>query len=222
LCPFSAPRVVLKIGPQAPGDFCYVRHTAWVKDYRRAWGNIDATYMRRRGLSAWVSYDASQSTTFSVGFSGSSNKGSFSAGGSYSLTAGFGFDFPPNAGPSSEYYQTQFIPALYKIWYTPGYCFGGYFTQPRKQTGGFHVQYGIRIPRATHCVPEPRGTWHTHTTRALTISAGLTISEIGFTASAQTGWSITDTLYYKGSHNGWTLCGVRDDPGGNPGALVAQ
>jgi hypothetical protein len=220
----AAPRVVLKIGPQVPGDFCDVRHTGFVKDYRSAWGNIDATYMRKRGTSAWASYDASQSTTFSVGFSGTGKRGSYNDSGSYSFSSDFGFDFAANAGPSSEYYQTGFDPGLYKIWYTPGDCFGGYFTQPDAQTGFFHVRYRIPIPRvrASNCGPEARGTWHTRHTRALTISAGLTVSEINFTASAQTGWSTTDVLYYHNNHPNWTLCGVKSVPGGNPGALVAQ
>lgn len=217
----QAPGVVLKIGAKVPGDFCYVRHTAFVKRYRAEWGNIDATYARRRGTSVWASYDASQGTTFSVGFSGDAAAGSFSYDGSYTFSSDFGFDFGANAGPTSEYYQTGFYPALYKIWYTPGNCGLGYFTQPNGQTGFFHVQYRIPIPRATHCGPEPRGTWHTNNTRALTVSAGLTVREIHFTASAQTGWSTTDELFYHNAHN-WTLCGVRDNPGGSPGALVAQ
>jgi hypothetical protein len=217
----QAPRVVLKIGRLKPYDFCYIRHTAFVKNYHTEWGNIDATYARKRGTSVWASYDASQSTTFSVGFSGDGDKGSYSYGGSYSFSSDFGFDFAHNSGPTSEYYQTGFYPGLYKIWYTPGYCFGGYFTQPDAQTGFFNVRYRIPIPRASHCGPEPGGTFHTRNTKALAFSAGLTVKEIGFTASAQTGWSTTDTLFYGNAHR-FTLCGVKGDPGGSPGALVAQ
>jgi hypothetical protein len=206
-----------------PHDFCYIPHTSLIRNYKRAWGNIDATYMRRSGVQGWVNYEQTQDTNFSVGLSGSTKAGSFTSQGTFSFSATTGFDFTPNPGPSAESYQMQFVPSLFKTTYSPGTnCYVSYSVQPTEETGGNHVKYKIRIPRATHCVPEPSGAWHKSTTTASTISVGLTVAEIGFTASAQTGFSKTDTLSYQNIHgrHGYTLCGVHADPGANPGQIV--
>lgn len=209
-----------------PNDFCYIMHTQWLQNYHRAWGKIDASYMRRSGVQAWVDYQQTQSTTFSVGESASTTAGTFKGDGTFAVEATTGFTFDPNKGPSAEYYQTQFVPSLYKVTYTPGSdCLVTYEVHPSKQTGGNHVKYKIKIPktRLANCVPEAAGKWHKSTTTASTISGGLTIPEVEFTASAQTGWSTTDTLYYQNvnGRHGYVLCGVHDVPGGAPGAVVA-
>lgn len=85
-----------------PRRIRYVMHSKFVKNYRREWGKIDPSYMRRSGLKAWVN---------------------------------------------------------------------------DQQT-------------------------HKSKTTASTISAGLTVPEIGFTASAQTGWSNTDTLFDQNTQKG--------------------
>jgi len=205
-----------------PQDFCYDAHTSFVKNYAAEWANLDATYMRFSGVKGWVDYETGQDSTFSVGISSSAEKGSFSAGGSYTLSSTIGYTFGANAGPSSEYYQTQFLPALYKITYTPGDCVT-YFTQPGSQTGGHSLRTGISIPSAGYCVPETAGaTFYRAASTASTTSDGMDISEIGFTASAQTGWSSTDTIYYEDTNNSsWHLCGVHGEPAESPGEIVA-
>lgn len=208
-----------------PHDFCFIPHTTLIRNYKRAWGNIDATYIRHSGVEGSVSYEQTQDTNFSVGLSVSGKEGSFSDQGTLSFSATTGFDFTPNKGPTAEYYQMQFIPSLYKTTYSPGNnCYVSYSVQPTEETGANHVKYRIRIPRTTVCVQEAAGAWHKSTTTASTITGGLTVAELGFTASAQTGWSKTDTLTYQnvnGRHGFW-LCGAHDYPGGtHPGEIVA-
>lgn len=155
--------------------------------------------MRKSGVRAWVNYEMTQTTTFSLGESGSTGAGGFKGDG---------------------------IPSLYKTVWSPGTnCAVTYSVHPSEETGGNHIKFKIAIPRTPmrFCAPEPGGsTWHKSKTTASTIS-GLTVPEIGFTASAQTGWSSTDTLYYKGvvKHHTYWLCGVKDFPGGAPGRVVA-
>ncbi len=105
---------------------------------------------------------------------------------------------------------------------TPGDCIS-YYTQPAEQTGGSNVVTGISIPDATNCVPEVADfKWHTSSTEASTIDDALTVAALGFSASAQTGWSNSDTLYYQDTDDSaWHLCGLNDYPAGNPGKVVA-
>jgi hypothetical protein len=206
-------------------DFCTVTNTAWVQNYTKEMANVDSTFMRYSGVDAYAHFETSTNTTFSVGVSGSGNKGSFTASGTWSFSSTTGYDFGHNHGPSAEHYQMEYVPSEYELYYTPGYCFGYYYTQPSAQTGGHGLQFGIAIPSTPtqYCVQEtPNATWYKASTQATTIEAGLTVSEIDFTASAQTGWTSTDIIYYENTDGSyWHLCGVLDYPGNDPGRVVA-
>lgn len=204
-----------------PGDFCDVRHVKFLKNYRKEWGTVDQTYMNRRGVKAQANLVSGQSTTFSVGISASGAAGSFSSSGTFTLKDSIGFKFQWYSGPSSEAYQVNYRPGKYEEFWSPGHCTSNFFAQPDAQLAGHRVISAGKIPIARHCDPEPPGTLSMTRSKALTISAALTIAEIGFKVGAQTGWSQTDTISYKSGLRTWWFCGVRDDPAGNPGRIVA-
>jgi hypothetical protein len=212
----SATRLVIH-----PGDFCDVRHVKFIKNYKAAWGTIDETYMNRSGVQAQANIVRSQTTTFGVGISASGAPGSFSENGSFTFKNTIGFKFKWYNGPGSQAYRMNYRPAKYQEYWSPGHCTSGYFTQPDKQLAGHRVVSAGKIPIARHCDPESPGTLSMSSSTATTISAALTVAEIGFKATAQTGWSETDTLSYKSNLNTWWFCGVKDDPAGSPGRVVA-
>jgi hypothetical protein len=222
-----AQEAVLRVsmGPRVPSDFCYIQHTQFDKSYKNEWAKVDETFMRDSDMSATASFDVNQSTTFGVGVSASNAYGSFSDSGTFSWGNDFTTNFNPYNGPSSQSYQSQYVPGDYNYYYSPGYCLGNYFTQPDNQTQGHQVTSAGSTPNATHCAPE-NGVHSivVNKTQAATISAGMTISEIGFNASTQTGWSNTDTITYTNNNRtNWNLCGLNSLPGvGNPGVLVAD
>jgi len=217
---FRLPRLMARLAVH-PRDFCDVRHVRFIKNYRKEWGTVDQTYMNRRGVKAQANLVSGSSTTFSVGISGSGVAGSFSSSGTFTLKDSIGFKFQWYSGPSSQSYQVNYRPGKYEEFWSPGHCTSNFFTQPDAQLAGHRVISAGRIPIARHCDPEPPGTLSMTRSRALTISAALTVAEIGFKVGAQTGWSQTDTISYKSGLRTWWFCGVRDDPAGSPGRVVA-
>lgn len=75
---------------------------------------VRCTFMRKPGMSATATRDSGQNTSFSVGFSGSGSKGSFTDSGSFSWSSDLTVQFDTFRGPSSQLYQSQFTPGLYK------------------------------------------------------------------------------------------------------------
>jgi hypothetical protein len=204
-------------------DFCTTLQTFFDKNYSKTWGAVDETYERYSGISATSKLTNGQNTTFSVGVSGSGAGGSFSASGTFSLGDSVTTQFLPFAGPGSQGYQANYTPSEYTQKYEPGNCFADDFAQPSVQDDGARVVGAGSAPSTPYCDLQSGVASKTYaTTRASTIGAGLTISEIGFTASAQTGWSSNDTITYKNTGGGnFHTCGQNADPAtGSPGRIV--
>jgi hypothetical protein len=91
-----------------PRDFCFVQHTKFLRNFKKEWSTIDQTYVPRRGVKATASYDVGQTTTFSVGRSGSGDAGTFSANGTYSIAASIKGQWPWYHRPSTQDYQVNF------------------------------------------------------------------------------------------------------------------
>jgi len=210
-----------------PRDSCLQMHSSFVRSYKPAWGTVDQTYMNRSRVQAQASIVRKQTTTFSIGESASGDVGSFKANGTFTFSNTIGFKWPWFSGPSSQDYQLNYTPAKYKIYFTPHplLCSTYFVVQAEKQRSGHRVISAGKIPgtKRKNCDPQgPQGTLSITTTKASTISAALTIKEVGFSASAQTGWSNTDTISYRSSLHTWWLCGTNGDPAdAAPGRLVA-
>jgi hypothetical protein len=208
-----------------PNDTCTRLTNVFDKNYAKTWGAVDETYERYSGISATAKLSSSQKTTFSVGISGSGDAGSFSASGTFSLGDSVTTQFDPFAGPGSQGYQANYTPSEYTAEYEPGNCFVDDFSQPSAQDDGDREVGAGSIPSTptANCDLQHGVASKTYSsTKATTISSGLTIAEIEFTASAQTGWTGTDTITYKDTGGGdWHTCGQNADPAnGSPGRIV--
>ena len=89
--------------------------------------------------------------------------------------------------------------------------------------GGGIWKFPKSAPAATHCVVEKHGEgFHTDNETAVTWSAGLNIPQVGFSASAQTGYdhSARVSFRFKGRET-VQLCGTNTFPPG-AGQVVAK
>jgi hypothetical protein len=206
-------------------DFCYYQVSYYDKDYSKTWGAVDETYERYSGIAATSKLSNGQTTTFSVGVSTSGSAGSFSSSGSFSLGDTVTTQFQSFAGPGSQGYQANFTPSEYTNYWEPGNCFADDYAQPRVQDDGNQVVGAGSAPSTPtqYCDLQSgvASKTYSHTT-ASTIGSGLTIAAIGFTASAQTGWTSNDTITYKNTGGGsFHTCGQYGDPAtGSPGRIV--
>ncbi len=207
-----------------PRDFCYKPTTTFVKNFKKEWSTMDQTYMPASGVKATAGYERGQTTTFGVGVSASGDAGSFDANGSYSIAAKIKGQWQWYKGPSTQDYQVNYTPAKYRVTLSPGKCPSHYFTQPSGQDAGSQVVSPGGAPMARHCDPEsPKFLLTISGTVASTISDGITVKELGFSASVQVGWDHSDTISYQGTTKfKWHVCGINADPAnGSPGRVVA-
>ncbi len=211
--------------PAAKSDFCYKETSVFDRNYSKTWGAVDETYERYSGIDATAKLTSSQNTSFSVGFSGDGESGSFTSGGSFSLGDSVTTVFDTIDGPGTQGYQANYTPSEYTEIWEPGGCVGDDYAQPSVQDDGDRVEGAGSIPSTPtadcdlqHLVYSKQYGYST----ASTINSGLTISEIGFTASAQTGWSNNDWIkYINPSGNDWHTCGENGDPAsGSAGRIV--
>jgi hypothetical protein len=209
---------------EGPRDFCFKATTKFVKDFKKEWSTMDQTYMPAAGVKATAGYTTGQTTTFGVGVSPSGNFGSFESKGSYSISAKTDGQWQWYKGPSTQDYQVNYTPAKYHVTLSPGKCPSHYFTQPNGQDAGSQVVSAGGAPMARHCDSEsPKFKFTIAGTEASTISAGMTVKEIGFSSNIQVGWDHTDTISFQGTTKfKWHICGVNADPAhGSPGRIVA-
>jgi hypothetical protein len=209
----------------ARGDFCDHEVSVYDKDYAKTWGSVDQTYERYSGISATSKLTKGQSTTFSVGVSGSGDAGTFSAKGHFSLGDSVTTQFKTFAGPATQSYQVNYTPSEYTHYLNPGHCFENDYAQPRVQDDGSRKVSAGHAPSTPgrYCDLQSGVASKTYSnTAAATISVGMTISEIGFTASSQTGWSTNDVIKYANtSGRNFHTCGQSGDPAsGSPGRVV--
>jgi hypothetical protein len=87
--------------------------------------------------------------------------------------------------------------------------------------GGENLLHPAKAPSATQCAPYLRGGYfQTQNERAVTWSAGFTISAVGFNAQAQTGYDRSAQLTYSLGQNG-LACGTTAGPY-DAGQVVAK
>ena len=160
-----------------------------------------------------------------VPISGSGDAGTFSASGSFKLGDTVTTQFKTFPGPATQSYQANFTPSEYTHWLNPGMCFEDDYTQPSVQDDGARKVSGGSVPRTPtrYCDLQSGVASKTYSsTTAATISSGLKIAEIGFSASTQTGWTTNDVIkYINTSGRNFHTCGQSGDPGhGRPGRVV--
>jgi hypothetical protein len=172
------------------------------------------------GLNVSFTYGRGQSS-LGVGVSTSGDAGTFSADGTASVSTDASQGFNPQRGKSFNYFETYFEIGKY---FVSNSCpqLDRYLTQPYQWNAGTKYVHPRTAPSARHCTPEHHGDTFTKSTTAATIfSVGYTAPKVSFTGTAQTGYSRTASIEFEFSRTGH-LCGVKNTPPNNPGALVAK
>lgn len=191
---------------------------AFLKSYGPEWTVVGATYSIVTGVTQHFTYSNGQSSSLGVGQSSSGKSGSFSESGTDSESSNTTEDYPTFSNKIAIEYKTQFVYGEYG--YSCGSGFISYMAKPTSYAGGAeYSKTGSRV--AEWCVWQNAGTTFTKsTTSAYTFSAGLSISAIGLTLTAQTGYDTGATISYHFTVR-HLLCGRNDFPGGSPGLIQA-
>jgi hypothetical protein len=185
------------------------------------WTVVGASFAYKINVSQSFTYGVDQSSSLSVGLSSTGKTGSFSAAGTVSVDTSNTQTFPVRTGYLE--YETEFGYAMYRT-----ICFnakgnGGvsvYTVSSYGWVGGDKVVYPKHAPHATHCVDESAGSvFSENKTAAVTFSGGFSV--LGFSGSAQTGYSTTASINFTFHANG-KLCGTNAAPGLTPKLLVAE
>jgi hypothetical protein len=212
--------------PSAGVGFTCIRTTTLVHPEKLEWMKLAASFARSSGVTMTYTYTMGQSSSIGVGISLTDSPGTFTAGGTYAVSMSQKTQFTPAHGPGSVYYETQVEPGLFKTSWSSAFCGPTTWqTQAIEIAGGGHEFLSHKTPpNATRCTSYQAGDSLVleHST-ASTFSAGLNISELGFNASAQTGYDSSGSLSYHVT-SGQDLCGLDNYPAGHspgPGLVVA-
>jgi hypothetical protein len=189
----------------------------FLRTYKKEWTIVGSTYSRFSGVKQDFSYSKGQNSNIGVGDSASGSKGSFTEGGSMGISSNATVTYPEYRSPKSVNYLTEIVPAKYVET-----CDGIYDVEPYEWAGGAKSQ-NTKPQKARFCTfYEKRSSFTKDTNTSGTFSTGLTVTEIGFNASAQTGWDTDATIAYHFTNTGMYLCGLRDYPTGrHPNFIVA-
>ncbi|MGO9295508.1 MAG: hypothetical protein ACLP52_16815 [Streptosporangiaceae bacterium] len=198
-------------------DYC----TGWLFQHQldRDWGTVGGTYIwpRATGATSTFSYTQGQSSTLGIGESGSGDYGTFGVAGTESVSSTGTVGFPGGAARDNWEWQSQWRTALYKDSCTGGQDF--YQVRPNSWWGGSQIVDEAEAPTAKHCseyLPGKGSYFATRNEAALTWtgSLGVVMPDVGFDASAQTGYSSGAQLTYSFVHATQTLqvCGTNAGP----------
>jgi len=169
--------------------------TSFVQNLGTPWETIGGTYAKTTGGYQLFTFVHGASTTVGVGESASGAFGSFSADGTGTMTSGSTTTFPLQwdyQGSNHWYVEVTESESLTKCYQSlTGQTFSSYYSVSDNIYGGAKIEKLGTID-APYCAPYAANTTLTlNKTSAATFGAGVTISLIGFNASAQTGYTST-------------------------------
>lgn len=207
-----------------PAGFFCVPRTTLVRPEKLKWMKLAASFARSAGVTMTYTYTMGQRSFVGVGISPTGGPGTFTAGGTYAVSVAQTIGFAPVRGPRSVFYETQVEPGLFKTaWDSPLCGSTTWQTQIIKIAGGAQ-EVDTTPSDATRCTPYQSGSnLDLATSTASIFSVGVTISGLGFNASAQTGYDKGGNLRYD-VISGQELCGVENYPASTnpgPGLVVA-
>jgi hypothetical protein len=182
---------------------------------------VGATYATVNRITMHFSYGEGSSSSLEVGLSDSGAEGSFSGDGTISESTTFKQGMPTTTKASRNWWLTYFSYAEYIEVCSDGDL---YFVQAYQWDSGDGVRHPKHFPRTpkADCVTELSGSSISDDrTRAATFAVGFTLNApIGFSGSAQTGWTRDAQIDYKWHVNG-TSCGTNNVPP-QAAAIVAK
>lgn len=182
--------------------------------------NVMQSYSTINGTLQKFNYGVGQSTTVGVGVSGSGNNGTYTGSGTAGISdTGHTQQFWPNqSNRSFNHWQTFFEWGKYYV-YNSCPQLDHYEIFPNAWNAGDAFVHPSGAPGATHCTPELKGGGLTQSsTTATTFGVGFTV--LGFSGSAQTGYSTNASIGMFFPNTAGQLCGVNGTPPNNPGILV--
>lgn len=199
---------------------------------KKAWGTVGQAYIVPSATHVHEKfyYGKGQSTTLGVGVSANAKFGSFSASGteSQSATSTEGF---PGLTRGNILYQTLWKMALYKDacgvggkittaqpalkgWTCHIRVCWRYLVRSDGWASGDHELHPRTAPRTPsgNCSPyHAGGSFTTSTEKAVSWSGGLSVTQFGFGAEAQTGYDTTAQISFTFGVHRW-LCGTNGSP----------
>ena len=184
-----------------------------VTKYKQEWGKIGQT-------SITITGGETQQFTYAVGQSSALGEAwavdGYSESGTVSKSTNETIPFQKYGDNITYTYQTQWQYGLY----SDGGC--GNMTQPYQYWGGGQV-IQVNPVAATYCASYAAGSspqWKK--TTADQFKAGIPVSELGITLTAQTGWSTSAMITYGMGPSKHNVCGHDGPPGNSPGWVVVK
>ncbi len=211
-------------GPLNKTDVC---GETLVADYGSQAVVVGGTYTGGSKRTGAFTYQSGSSSSLGVGLSTSGKKGSYSVSGTNSRSSTSTVSFA--AGTGGRTYKTYFKYGKYSQWCYPVYDPGAksvyaYKVHASSFAGGSAIS-AASVPSASKCVPLATGSSYSKsTTSASTFASGASVSGlIGIDLSSKTGFTTTSKVKYTNTYgSSRNLCGVKDVPGGSPGAIVLK
>jgi hypothetical protein len=209
-----------KVSPSPGFGFACTQTTKLVHPEKLEWMKLAASFARSAGVTMTYTYTTGQSTSIGVGISPTGTPGTFTVSGTYTVSMSQSTSFAPVTGPGSVYYETEVEPGLFKTTWSSAFCGSTTWQTQAIGIAGGEQEIPIRTgpPDATRCAfYQSGGGTVLDKSTASTFSVGLSISELGFSASAQTGYDTSGSLAYHITSS-QDLCGLDGNPGSvNPG-----
>jgi hypothetical protein len=209
--------------PDAPNAVICTTH--FDRSLGTPWGIVGATFSTTTAGSDTFTYERGASSSIGIGTSATGAAGTFSGGGTNSVSTdttiangAIGFS------SGSYHFETQFTENEYYnlcINSSTGESSYTYYNKTDGWAGGWK-KVSVAHITATHCAPYTGDVTVTKSsTSAWTFQGGVNIPALSFNASAQTGYTTTASVSYH-IDGGYTrqLCGVGGTFGGSDPLLV--
>lgn len=194
--------------------------------YTPRWVVVGQSYVDNIGVWADFGFNNGVTSTLGIGFSASGAYGSYSVGGSSSVSASGTIDFPRQGRYTHKLMRTKFTFAQFNVLCVNflGQIVGNsYEVRPVSWAGGSDTVNSGYTPAARYCVPFAKGSYFSkEKSRAVTWTDGAAIKgAIGVDLSSQTGYSTKANAAFQ-FIDGRSLCGSNAYPGESPVFLTVK
>jgi hypothetical protein len=214
----SAGIVNLEMVPD-PGQCLYLGQFKKAS-YKKRKTVVMQSYSTIAHVTQEFTYGKGQSSSLEVGWSATGKKGTFKFDYDKSQSTDSEQDFPTRHGRSFNHWLTFFSYGKYLNGYT---CPAAdtWNLMSYQWDAGDAFMHPKGAPNTPFCVQQLAGSkFHKDTTQASTVKVGWTIPALGFSGSAQTGYSAKAKITFIFGRLS-SLCGETNTPPNTPGVLVA-
>ncbi|GAB3535271.1 hypothetical protein GCM10027403_12520 [Arthrobacter tecti] len=213
-------------GASAVADFknkaCYSKKLV---TYSPTWVTVGQSFVNTTNVISDFQYSHGATSSLGIAVSASGKAGSYSSGGTNSITSSATIDFPQQGSNTAKRFESSFVYAKFQ-----SYCH-------TVQRGNYNFKYTIKpiafaggsrvvnqpFPSANYCRPHASGTKFTkETSSSITWSNGVTLgSTVGVQLSSQTGYTGKARAFFD-FRSSRQLCGSHGYPADTPRFLVAK